>query len=133
MQAIFDTNVFIAAGFRRSSASAKLVALARDGTIRLVWDQPTRREARRLLEQIPRLTWESVEDLFTVGGEFTASRQPADFPQVRDPEDRKFAALAAAAGVPLVSSDQDLLEHQGGGAFEVKTPGEMLRCLNHAN
>lgn len=125
-EAVFDTNVFVAAGFRRSSASAQLLALVRAGKIRLVWDEPTRRETRNVLRRIPRLSWEEVEDLFTEGGAHRGGTEPGGFGRVTDATDRKFAALAAAAGVPLVSSDHDLLEHRGDPGFEVRTPGEMV-------
>ena len=126
---ILDTNVFVAAGFRPTSASARLIALARDGLILLVWDRPTRAETRRILEKIPRLSWGAVEELFTDEGEFRGGTRPADFELVRDAEDRKFAALAAATGVVVVSSDEDLLEHRGSDAFAVRTPGEMVRWV----
>jgi predicted nucleic acid-binding protein len=129
IRAILDTNVFVAAGFRPMSASARLIAFARDGVILLVWDHPTRAETRRILEKIPRLSWAAVQGLFTDDGEFRDRTSPEDFELVRDAEDRKFAALAAATGVPLVSSDQDLLEHQGSDVFEVRTPGEMVRWV----
>lgn len=129
LAAVFDTNVFVAAGFRRHSASARLLALVREGAIRLVWDEATRRETRRVLERIPRRSWEEAADLFDESGAWTGKTRPADFGGVPDATDRKFAALAFAAGVPLVSSDGDLLDHSAGQGYEVRTPSEMVAAV----
>jgi hypothetical protein len=50
-----------------------------------------------ILRRIPPLNWESVADLFQPEMEFTDSVDPEHFALVPDPEDRKFAALSAAA------------------------------------
>ena len=106
---VVDTNVFVAAGFRRSSASAELVERIRNGDVVLVWNESTRGEAERVLRKIPPLDWDEVRDLFTDEGRFDGDTDPEAFDAVPDPTDRKFAALAAAAGVPLVTADDDLL------------------------
>ena len=46
---------------------------------------------------------------------------------VPDPEDRKFAALSAAADVPVVSSDSDLLDVRGVIGAVILTPGEAAK------
>jgi predicted nucleic acid-binding protein len=131
-RAVLDTNVFVAAGFRRRSASATLVQRAREGAICLVWNEPTRAETRSVLERIPRLSFEAVEGLFTEGGHYTGPTRPEAFDFVVDAADRKFAALAAAAGVPVVSSDRHLLDHRDREMFEVRKPREMLALLDAA-
>ena len=47
--------------------------------------------------------------LFEAGYEFTGEVTPEAFNAITDPDDRKFAALAAAADVELVSQDDHLL------------------------
>ena len=64
MYAIFDTNVFVGAGFNRQSASAELIEAVRTGEITLVWDAATQDETRRVLTKIPRVSWEAVTYLF---------------------------------------------------------------------
>jgi predicted nucleic acid-binding protein len=39
---VVDTNVFVAAGFNPRSASARVLAAARDGRFRLNWDAKPR-------------------------------------------------------------------------------------------
>lgn len=48
-RAILDTNVFVAAGFNRGSASARLLHEAETARITIVWNDATRREIRSVL------------------------------------------------------------------------------------
>ena len=78
-----------------------------------------------ILRRIPHLDWEWVADLFKSETEFTGPVDPDSFVLVPDPEDRKFAALSAAAQAPLVTSDDDLLSHRSIGV-DVLTPRAFL-------
>jgi predicted nucleic acid-binding protein len=106
---VIDTNVFVAAGFNPRSASARVLAATRDGRFRLIWNTSTRRETEMILVRIPRLDWERFADLFQPEGEFTGPVDPDAFVLIADPDDRKFAALSAAANSLLVTNDNDLL------------------------
>ena len=122
--AVFDTNVFVAAGFNPRSASAALIEAVRQGGIALVWTAATRRETRAVLTRIPRLSWDEVAGLFRPDTEYPPeAAQDASF--VADPADRKFAALAQAAGAVLVSADDHLLAHRD--KLAVRRPAEFLR------
>lgn len=124
MRLILDTNVFVAAGFRRDSASAQLVEAVRDGRLVLVWNSATRDEAERVVGRIPRLRVDRIRPLFTEAGCHQGPVEPERFQRVPDPADRKFAALAAATGVPLVSSDSDLLDAGLENELQVLKPSE---------
>jgi predicted nucleic acid-binding protein len=106
---VIDTNVFVAAGFNPRSASARVLAGVQDERFHLIWNQPTRREIEMILRRIRRLDWEEVANLFQPEGEFTGPVDPSAFVLVRDRDDRKFAALSAAAKRPLVTNDNFLL------------------------
>jgi predicted nucleic acid-binding protein len=106
---VIDTNVFVAAGFNPRSASARILADIRRGRFLLIWNKPTQRETEVILRRIPRLDWEKVADLFRPEGEFTGPVDPEAFVLVQDPDDRKFAALSAAAKRPLITNDKHLL------------------------
>ena|SRR5438270_10710723 len=123
---VVDTNVFVAAGFNPRSASARLVEGIREGRFRLIWNQPTRRETEMILRRIPRLDWRTVADLFRPEGEFAGPVDPAAFAVIADPDDRKFAALSAAAQVPLVTSDNLVLAQRGRIGIEIATPRDFL-------
>lgn len=130
---VLDTNVFVAAGFRRTSASRALVDRVRGGSLVLVWNEATRREAESVLRRIPPLRWDEVAGLFRPDGAFEGPTDPSAFEVVPDPDDRKFAALAHAAGCPLVSADDDLLGCPRIDGLDVLAPAEALRALNHAS
>ena len=127
LRAILDTNVFVAAGFKAGSASARLLAACAAGRLSLVWHESTRRETRAVLERIPRLSWAAAAALFRPEGEHPEPLELAAVAFVEDGEDRKFAALALAAGAPLVSADRHLLDHRG--RLPVTTAAEFLRGL----
>jgi predicted nucleic acid-binding protein len=124
---ILDTNVFVGAGFNPRSHSARLVDAVRNGHLRMVWNEATRRETKRILRQIPRLAWEHFAPLFREEDQFAGETHPEEFDYVPDPSDRKFAALADAARVPLVTSDADLLQGRERARVAILTPAEFVR------
>jgi predicted nucleic acid-binding protein len=123
---VIDTNVFVAALFNPRSASARILEGVRKGRFRLIWNQPTRSETEMILRRIPRIEWQKVADLFRPEDEFTGPLDPAAFAVIADADDRKFAALAAAANVPLVTSDKLVLAQRGKIGIEIVTPSEFL-------
>ena len=123
---VIYTNVFVAAGFNPRSASARILEGIREGRFRLIWNQPTRRETEIILRRIPRLDWQTVANLFRPEEEFTGPADPADFSMIDDPDDRKFAALSAAANAPLVTSDKLVLAERGKIGIEIFTPRDFL-------
>ena len=131
IRAILDTNVFVAAGFKKSSVSAGLLTAVRTGHIQMIWAPETRDETRRLLTKIPPLSWDAAADLFTADGQFTEPLDLGATMFVTDPQDRKFAALSLQSGAVLVSSDDDLLRHAdrldvlNPGAFQIRFRGQL--------
>ena len=125
IRAIYDTNVFVGAGFNPKSASARLLEAARDGSVAMIWHADTRAETQRILVKIPRLSFARVEALFRPAHEYTDPLDLGAVDYVEDPEDRKYAALSLQAGVVLVSSDDDLLSHSH--RLDVLKPGPFLQ------
>lgn len=123
---VLDTNVFVAAGFNADSSSARLIEAIRRGELTLVWNEATRGENRDVVEQIPPLSWESLVDLFTEAGHYTASLAPEKYGSIPDPADRKFVALAAATGAAVVSHDDDLLANRTQADVRILTPEEFF-------
>lgn len=124
---VLDTNVLVAAGFNPRSASAKIVDAVKRGELRMVWDDATRREIERIVKQIPPLRAHGVAQLFRPEDRFTGETHPERFAFIPDPDDRKFAALAEAAGAILISNDEHLLGHRDRIDVPVLTPGEFWR------
>jgi predicted nucleic acid-binding protein len=125
-QIVIDTNVFVAAGFNNRSASARILAAVREGRFQLVWNKPTRRETETILRRIPRLDWESLADLFRPEGEFAGPVDPDAFAVIADQDDRKFAALSAAAKTPLITNDNHVLAQRNLIGIDVLTPRTFL-------
>jgi predicted nucleic acid-binding protein len=65
--------------------------------------------------------------LFREADRFDGVRTSSGY--LRDPADRKFAALADAANVPLVTSDRGLLNARGQAPFPILKPSEF--ALDH--
>jgi len=123
---ILDTNVLVAPGFRRSGAAARIVAAVHRGDCRLIWNEATRRENEAVLRRIPPLDWNEFSCLFGPAGEFRGATEPELFGQIEDPEDRKFAALAAATGAIVISADAHLLSCRDELPIAVLTTREFL-------
>ena len=121
---VVDTNVFVAAGFNRRSAAADILQQLHAGTLRLVWNEQTRRETHYVLNKIPRLSWDGVSDLFCDEDRHDGPTDPGMFAEIPDPDDRKFAALAFATGAVLLSNDHDILDYRDQLQVEILTPGE---------
>jgi uncharacterized protein len=126
---VLDTNVLVAAGFKRRSASAKIVDAVKQGQLRMVWNDATRREIEHIIGKIPPLRAHADGRLFRPTDQFTEPTDPERFSFIPDPDDRKFAALAKAAGATLISNDEHLLAHRDRIAVPVLTPGEFWRSL----
>jgi predicted nucleic acid-binding protein len=101
--------------------------MMRKGQLRIIWNDATRREIERIMRQIPPLRAHGVADLFRSEDRYAAPIHRERFAFIPDPDDRKFAALAQAAGATLVSNDEDLLNHRDRIDVPVLTPGEFRR------
>ena len=123
---VIDTNVFVAAGFNPKSAAARVLEGVRGGRFRLLWNEPTRRETEIIVRRIPRLDWASIADLFQPEAEFAGPVDLGAFTAISDPDDRKFAALSAAANVPLITNDGRVLAEGGAVGIEALTPRAFL-------
>ncbi|HEU4642486.1 MAG TPA: PIN domain-containing protein [Gemmatimonadaceae bacterium] len=123
---VLDTNVLVAAGFNSRSASARIVDAVKRGRLRMMWNDDTRREIERILRQIPPLRSLDAARLFHPADRYALATHPERFAIVPDPEDRKFAALAHAAGAILVSNDEHLLSHRDRLDVRVLTPAAFV-------
>ena len=123
---VIDINVFLATGFNPRSTSARVLEAVRDERSHLIWNQSTQREIEMILRRIRRVDWDEVANLFQPEGEFTGPVASSAFVLVRDRDDRKFAALSAAAKRPLVTNDNYLLADRSITGIDVLTPRDFL-------
>ena len=90
----------------------------------MIWNEPTRCEIQHILNKIPPLSWSRVAELFLEEDRHHGKTAPEKFDYISDPDDRKFAALSEAAGVVLLTNDDDLLNNRDQAIPEILTPGE---------
>jgi uncharacterized protein len=126
---VLDTNVFVAAGFEPKSASARLLEALRQGRCRMIWHQTTRRETERVLRRVPPLDWQRFAPLFRPEWEHPDELDRTPFGAIEDPDDRKFAALAAVTQSVLISNDDHLLARRDQLPVRVLKPSEFLAEL----
>jgi predicted nucleic acid-binding protein len=129
---VLDTNVFVAAGFNPRSHAAEIIRRAQEDDWQVVWNEETRRETYRLLNQIPPLSREEFAGIFREANRFTGPVDVTPFEFIQDPDDRKYAALAEASGATLVTNDVHLLSRRGRLGIPVMTPGEFLRSVEES-
>lgn len=130
LSVVVDTNLFVAAGFNPDSDSARILEAVRAGTLRLVWDGPTRQETEHVVGRIPPLRGSDLSAYFSSDTRYYGPTRPDQFDFIPDPADRKFTALAAATGAVLVTSDRHLLDGRPHSGVVILTPGEFVRqCL----
>jgi predicted nucleic acid-binding protein len=98
----------------------------------MVWNDATRRESERILGQIPPLRGIDAAQLFRAGDRISLDTHPEQFAAVPDPDDRKFAALAHAAGATLISNDAHLLSCRDRLPIIVLTAGAFWEMLGRS-
>lgn len=123
---VLDTNVFVAAAFRPDGHAARIVEAVREGRLQLIWNEATQRETRRVLGRIPPISWSPFADLFREENRHRGTVRAGWFGQVRDVADRKFGALAYAAGATLITQDEHLLEVRSNVRVPIVTPAEFV-------
>ena len=122
-RAVLDANVFVGAGFRPESASARLVTAARAGRLVAVWCDDTRAEAERVVGQIPPLAAFDWGGVLRDVGRHPAPLDLGPFAHVAGRLDQTLAALALATATPLVTADGPLLEGARLGGVIALRPG----------
>lgn len=123
---VVDTNVFVAAAFNSSSSSAGILRGIERGRFTLIWNEATRRETEAVVGRIPRIDWDQFKHLFRPECENIVATDPDAFAEVEDPDDRKFAALAAVSEAILVTNDRHLLDQALTNRLDVMKPRDFL-------
>jgi predicted nucleic acid-binding protein len=126
LKIVLDTNSFVAAGFNPGSSSGKIVEAVRAGRVAIIWNRECRREIEHVLSRIPPLRGKDFSDLFLDAWHYKGAEDVARFSFIPDPDDRKFAALAHAAEVSLVSQDSDLLDYRAESPVPTWSPTGFL-------
>ena len=123
MTVLVDSTSIVSGSLSRRRASAAIMHAVRLDHLRMAWNESTRQETDRIMHQIPPLRNHSIATLFRAEGRFDGAVDLERFIAIPDPDDRKFAALAHAAGAVLVSNDAHLLESSGDDELTVFNAG----------
>jgi hypothetical protein len=83
----------------------------------------------RVLRRVPQLDWQHFAPLFRSEWEHRDELDLTPFMAIGDPDDRKFAALAAATQSVLISNDDHLLARREELPVRVLKPTEFLAEL----
>ncbi len=127
---VLDTNVFVAAHWAPSSASARLIRACAEGLAVAYYSPEVRHEIEHVLQTIRaresylrslELFWERAVEVCGVAVESV---------RTDDPDDHKFLEAALGGGADfLVTNDDHLLKVGYVGRTEIVTPGSALRLL----
>ena len=126
---ILDTNVFVAAHWAPSSASARLIEACKDGLVQAHYSPEVRREIEHVLHMIrARESYLRSLEVFWDRA-IEVSGAPADV-RTEDPDDQKFLEAALGGDTDfLVTNDDHLLRVGYVGRTEIVTPRSALRLL----
>ncbi|MDH7600732.1 MAG: putative toxin-antitoxin system toxin component, PIN family [Armatimonadota bacterium] len=130
IRVVLDTNVFVAAYWAPSSASAQLIQACRKGLARAQYSPEVRSEVERVLRMIKarQQFLQSLEAFWATAEQVRAVC--VDTVRVSDPDDQKF--LEAAVGAQsdfLVTNDQHLLSIGQIGRTEIVTPSRVMKII----
>ena len=127
---ILDTNVFVAAYWARSSASARLVTACAQGLAQAHYSPEVRREVEHVLHTIKvRESYLRSLDRFWDRA-IEVSGSPVNSVRTEDPDDQKFLEAAVGGDTDfLVTNDDHLLRVGYIGRTEIVTPRSALRLL----
>jgi len=127
---VLDTNVFVAAYWAETSASARLIKACIDGFAQAQYTPEIRREVEYVLNQIRvsqayldhmQRFWESAVEVSGVAAVGVISA---------DPDDQKFLEAAVGSDADfLVTNDDHLLSISYVGRTEILPPRSMIKIL----
>lgn len=126
---VIDTNVFVAAAFRRGGTSHRILRAVTEGRVVHVWHDVTRGETEAIVRRIPPLRPFDLAPFFSSENRHAGSLDRKPYRAVADPSDRWFAALAGSTGSIVVTSDDDLLGPRDQLDITIETPAELARRL----
>jgi len=126
MKIVVDTNLFVAQHFNRESASAKILKLAKENKVQILWTEKIKKEVERILRNIK--AKKSLRDLSIIFKEKNRVFTKRKIKEIKeDPEDNKFLEAAFEGKARLiVSSDAHLLRLKKFQEIPILTPKNAL-------
>lgn len=127
---VLDTNVFVAAYWAPTSASARVIGACIDGLLQAQYTSEVRREVEMILRTVKvRDSYlGSLEPFWARARKVQAVPVPSIV--VDDPDDQKYIEAAAGGETDfLITNDDHLLRIGYVGRTEILTPGSAARLL----
>lgn len=124
---VVDTNLFIAAYFNRQSASAKIIELAKEGEIKLVWSDLLKKEMDLILGNVKASLkfLNRIQDILEKGIKVSPKEKLKIVKD--DPEDNKLLECAQETEVDyILTNDHHLLEIGEFKSTKIIRPKEFL-------
>ncbi|MBD3208248.1 MAG: putative toxin-antitoxin system toxin component, PIN family [Candidatus Nealsonbacteria bacterium] len=131
MKVVVDTNLFVARKYNKESASSRILELAKQNKIQILWTEGIKAEIEQILKNV------KADKLLKNLGQILKERNQV-FPRMKikeireDPQDNKFLECALEGGADLiVSSDKDILRVGSGfQGIPIFTPKNAVKFLN---
>lgn len=127
LRVVIDTNVLVSAALNPNGTPARIIATIQQGKLEPILSRAIRDEYREVLSR-PRFGFPPtlVADLLDTFAELALLLEPGahPLPNLPDPDDAPFIALALFAGCPVVTGNTRHFPPETG--VEVLTPGECL-------
>jgi len=127
---VLDTNLIIAAYYNRRSASAKILDLARNGKINVLWSEKVFEEAKFILDKI-KAGLDFRKSLLSIYKESRKVIKPErDITVISDdPSDNKLIGCAVKGASYIISNDHHLLDLGEYRGIKMVKPESFLREL----
>jgi hypothetical protein len=140
MKIVIDTNLLVAAFFNKRSASFKILKMAKEGRVQVLWTEPIKREAQKILTNIQhalravskkRFSFKGKEFLSQVFREENKIINPPKLDIIKeDPDDNKFLSCALKGKADLIiTNDNHLLKIKNFKQIPILTPIRALEKL----
>ena len=128
---VLDTNLIIAAYYNRRSASAKILDLARNGKINVLWSEKVFEEAKFILDKI-KAGVKFRRSLLSIYKESRKIIKPERGITIisDDPSDNKLIGCAVKGASFIISNDHHLLDIGEFRGVKMVTPQNFLKKLN---
>ena len=128
---LLDTNVFVAAYWARSSASARLMRACVAGVVQAHFSREVRAEVTAVLRQI-RVSEGYMREVDAFWDAAVEARpRPVESVRSADPSDQKFLEAALGADTDfLVTNDDHLLSVGYVGRTEILKPVSVLKLID---
>jgi len=129
MKIVVDTNLFVASHFNKRSASARILKMAKENKLQILWTEEIRSEVEHILKNVK--AKKLLKNLSNV-----LKKENQVFPRINikeikeDPQDNKFLECAFTGEADMIiTSDSDLLSLKDFQGISILIPKNALKLI----